>query len=179
MGSGKYHHHYDLIFIHQSFWFNYHSCGCFLGWFNGVFAKEIHQYYLTMKETKDVINNFLIHLQNRDLEKVIDLFAEAVKWDVPGDTKHIEWLGKRQNKAEIEEFYKLLWKETEPISAEIHNILIENECIIIKGSFNTKMLKTGNLVSSIFFIQLTIQKGKIVEYTLLEDSYTVSQLVLE
>lgn len=132
-----------------------------------------------MKETKDVINNFLIHLQSRDLEKVVDLFAEKVNWDVPGDTKHIKWLGKRQNKAEIEDFYKLLWKETEPISAEIHNILIENECAIIKGSFNTKMLKTGNLVSSIFFIQLTIKEGKIVEYTLLEDSYAVSQSVLE
>lgn len=47
--------------------------------------------------------------------------------------------------------------------------------VIIKGDFATEMLKTGKIVTSIFFIHFVVKEEKIVEYTLLEDSFAVAQ----
>ena len=132
-----------------------------------------------MSITKTILNNFLTHLQNRDLDNLVNLFADNVKWEIPGNCKDIKWLGTRMNKIEIVDFFKMLWKETEPISAEIHKILIENEDVIIKGLFTTKMLATEREVTSIFFIHFIVNNGEIIEYTLLEDSYAVSQSLLK
>ncbi|MGM1430003.1 nuclear transport factor 2 family protein [Sphingobacterium lactis] len=132
-----------------------------------------------MSLTKTILTSFLTHLQNRDLVNLVNLFADNVKWTIPGNEKEIKWLGSRTMKIEIEDFFKMLWKETEPISAEIHKVLFDNDDVIIKGSFTTKMLATEKKVTSIFFIHFMINDGKITEYTLLEDSYAVSQSLIK
>jgi len=128
-----------------------------------------------MREVKTITTDFLDYLQKRDLPNILNLFAENVKWEIPGNLENIKWLGKRNNKQEIEEFFKFLWKETEPVSGEIHRVLYDNSEAVIKGCFTTKILETQKVVNSIFFIHLMVYNGEIVEYTLLEDSYAVSE----
>ena len=127
-----------------------------------------------MDKTREFIKDFLKYMQARDLKNMVNLFAEEVVWEIPGDTKRIKWLGVRTFKAEVEHFFKLLWTETQPISPEIHKIICDQNEVMIKGSFTTKMLKTNENVTSIFFIHFKLQNMKIVEYTLLEDSFAVS-----
>lgn len=66
-----------------------------------------------MSLTKTILTSFLTHLQNRDLVNLVNLFADNVKWTIPGNEKEIKWLGSRTMKIEIEDFFKILWKETE------------------------------------------------------------------
>lgn len=131
-----------------------------------------------MKKSRTIVKDFLNYLQKRDLKNLVNLFANDVKWEIPGNTKSIKWLGRRKSKSDVEDFFKTLWKETEPVSAEIHKILVDNYDVVIKGVFTTKMLKTEKVITSVFFIHLVVIEGKIIEYTLLEDSYAVSQSLL-
>ncbi|WP_185216131.1 nuclear transport factor 2 family protein [Sphingobacterium mizutaii] len=130
-----------------------------------------------MNKIGEFITDFLRYMQERDLNNLVNLFAEEVKWEVPGDTDRLKWLGVRKNKAEIESFFQLLWAETEPLSAEIQKILADKDEALIKGEFTSKMLRTNKDVTSIFFIHFKLQNMKIVEYTLLEDSFAVSEAV--
>ncbi|MGX1640813.1 nuclear transport factor 2 family protein [Sphingobacterium sp. NPDC055431] len=130
-----------------------------------------------MNKIGEFITDFLRYMQERDLNNLVNLFAEEVKWEVPGDTDRLKWLGVRKNKAEIESFFQLLWAETEPLSAEIQKILADKDEAMIKGEFTSKMLRTNKDVTSIFFIHFKLQNMKIVEYTLLEDSFAVSEAV--
>ncbi|WP_185212031.1 MULTISPECIES: nuclear transport factor 2 family protein [Sphingobacterium] len=130
-----------------------------------------------MNKIGEFITDFLRYMQERDLNNLVNLFAEEVKWEVPGDTDSLKWLGVRKNKAEIESFFQLLWAETEPLSAEIQKILADKDEAMIKGEFTSKMLRTNKDVTSIFFIHFKLQNMKIVEYTLLEDSFAVSEAV--
>jgi len=132
-----------------------------------------------MEMIRTIVNDFLHYLQYRDLQNLVNIFANDVKWEIPGNEKSIKWLGIRESKLEVEEFFKMLWKETEPVSAEIHKILFDSNDAIIKGVFTTKMLETEKVVTSVFFIHFTVSNGKIVEYTLLEDSYAVSKSLLK
>src|SRR5690606_10273123 len=113
-----------------------------------------------MEMIRTIVNDFLHYLQYRDLQNLVNIFANDVKWEIPGNEKSIKWLGIRESKLEVEEFFKMLWKETEPVSAEIHKILFDSNDAIIKGVFTTKMLETEKVVTSVFFIHFTVSNGK-------------------
>ncbi len=126
------------------------------------------------ERTRGLVQKFIHHLAGRDFENLIPLFGEMVDWFIPGNQELAPWLGKRNSKKEIKEFFKLLWENTEPVSAQIDHILVENNLAIIVGEFSTRMLQTGKVVNSIFSIQITFEDSLIVKYRLLEDSYAVS-----
>lgn len=131
-----------------------------------------------MVSTKTVVEQFLSHLQERDLENLVNLFGDQIEWLIPGNTTDIKWLGKRSTKSEVQDFFMTLWAATEPVSAGVSKIFIDDSDVALIGSFSTKMLETNNIVNSVFFIHFVVENGKIAKYTLLEDSYAVSKSLL-
>lgn len=125
--------------------------------------------------TQKIIQLFFKHLSERNLSELTDLFSDNIDWYIPGDETKASWLGRRSNKQEISEFYELLWKNTEPISVKVNNVFVDTNNAVIAGEFSTKMLQTGKIVDSLFFIEITIQDNLIVKYRLLEDSLAVSR----
>jgi uncharacterized protein len=124
--------------------------------------------------TQNIIQNFFKHLSERNLKELTNLFSDKVDWYIPGDKSKAPWLGIRSDKQEVSDFYKLLWKNTEPISVKVEKILVDSDTAVISGEFSTKMLQTGKIVDSLFFIQITIHNNLIARYRLLEDSLAVS-----
>lgn len=124
---------------------------------------------------QESIQQFLQFLSERNLTELINLFSDTVDWYIPGDEQKAPWLGERKNKQEISDFFELLWKNTEPVSAKIDHIFNDAENVVITGEFATKMLVTGNIVESLFCIQMRIHNDKIIRYRLLEDSLAVSK----
>lgn len=126
-------------------------------------------------ETRNIINNYLQALTARNLHVMQSLFADEVDWYIPGNQAVAPWLGRRNTKAEVIDFFRLLWKETIPIAAEIDHIFIDGKKAVIAGDFKTGMLRTDKICDSLFFIRITVENGCIVKYHLLEDSYAVVQ----
>lgn len=122
----------------------------------------------------NLTQRFLEQLGKRNLDELVNLFADQVDWFIPGDAGKAAWLGRRNSKTEVREFFKLLWQHTQPVSAEIYSIMFEGNSSIIAGEFSTNMLQTGKVVDSIFFIHITEENGLIKRYRLLEDSFAVS-----
>jgi uncharacterized protein len=129
---------------------------------------------MTTTQTQDVVNNFFQCLTQRNLDGLTNLFSENIDWYIPGDQEKAPWLGARTSRKEVKEFYELLWKNTEPVDAKIDNIFVQDKNAVVAGEFSTRMLQTNKTVSSLFFIQLTVENNLIVRYRLLEDSYAVS-----
>lgn len=127
-----------------------------------------------VNNTQTMVQHFFKHLGERNLKELTTLFSDAIDWFIPGDKTNAPWLGVRSNRREVSEFYELLWTNTEPVSVRVDKILMDKDTAIISGEFSTKMLQTGKVVDSMFFIQLTIQDNLIVRYRLLEDSLAVS-----
>lgn len=122
---------------------------------------------------EDLIKRFIQLLTQRDLENLSELFAETVDWYIPGNEAVAPWTGRRKSRQEVKEFYRLLWQNTEPLSATIDKIFIDGNDAVISGEFSTRMLQTGHVVDSLFFIQIKAEDKVIVRYRLLEDSFAV------
>lgn len=124
---------------------------------------------------QETTQQFLQFMSERNLTELTNLFSDTVDWYIPGDEQKALWLGVRNNKQEVSDFFDLLWKNTEPVSAKIDHIFTDDENAVITGEFVTKMLETGKIVESLFCIQMRIQNNKITRYRLLEDSLAVSK----
>lgn len=118
-------------------------------------------------------------MTERNLDELVELFADEVDWEIPGDQEKAAWLGKRTDKNSVLEFYELLWNNTEPVSAEIEKSLFEENYAVVIGNFETKMLQTGKNVRSFFCIQITLENDLIKKYRLYEDSLAVSQALTQ
>lgn len=127
----------------------------------------------TTDNTIIVVRNFCQSLAQRNLAGILDLFAEEVDWDIPGNKQVAFWLGKRSKKEEIAAFFELLWKNTEFVTARIDHILTDKNFGVVIGEFTTRMLQTNKIVESIFSIHITVQNDLIVRYRVQEDSYGV------
>ena len=124
--------------------------------------------------THNIVQSFFKHLSERNLKELTNLYSDTVDWFIPGDKSKAPWLGYRSNRKEVSDFFEQLWKNTEPVSVKVDKVLVEDDTAIISGEFSTKMLQTGKIVDSLFFIQITVQNNSIVRYRLLEDSLAVS-----
>ena len=125
--------------------------------------------------THEITNSFLKALSERNLDAIVNLFAEKVDWYIPGNKTLAPWLGKRETRQEIKEFFTLLWQNTLPIAANVDHIFVDGNAVVITGDFTTRMLQTNAICESIFFIHFTVQDNLIVRYRLLEDSYAVAK----
>lgn len=126
-------------------------------------------------QTLSTVHAYLQALVGRDSEAIKALFADKTDWLVPGNQVLAPWLGKRETKQDIAEFYSLLWNATEPISAQVDHIIADNDFAVITGEFSTRMLTTGKIVDSIFSIHITVKDNLIVRYRLQEDSLAVAE----
>lgn len=127
-----------------------------------------------MRTTREIVEAFLTALQRRDLEAAACLFAEQIDWDIPGDVARASWLGPRRTRDDVRAFFRLLWGQTEPLSARVDDLMIDGDRAIVAGEFATRMLRTDRIVRSLFFVHLTVRDGAIARYRLLEDSHAVS-----
>ncbi len=125
-------------------------------------------------QTKSIVQHFLQWLNQRNLAELTNLFSENLDWYIPGNIEKAHWLGKKNSREDVKKFYELLWKNTEPVSAQIDKIFVDANDAVITGEFSTKMLQTNKVVDSLFCIQITVENDLIVKYRLLEDSYAVS-----
>ncbi|MDJ1505827.1 nuclear transport factor 2 family protein [Xanthocytophaga agilis] len=127
------------------------------------------------ENTQQLVQDFLTHLTNRDLDNLTLLFAEKVDWYIPGNETLAHWTGRRHSQQDVKNFYELLWSQTEPLTVQMDLLLVENNQAVITGEFSTRMLATDQIVNSLFCIRLSIKDRHIVWYRLLEDSYAVSE----
>jgi|SRR5690606_4922789 len=125
------------------------------------------------KSTKDIARQLCKALGERNLELIMSLFAEDIDWNIPGNQEIATWTGRRSHKDEVKEFFQLLWKNTDPLSARIEYILAEEDFAVIVGEFSTRMLSTMKVVESMFSIHISVKDDLIVRYRLQEDSFAV------
>lgn len=109
------------------------------------------------------------------LAAILDLFAEVVDWDIPGDLETVSWIGARRDHAEIALFFRELAASIEPRGVEVRRILADAEAAVVLGDLESVVRATGKTIRSAFAYDLTVQEGRIVRYRMLEDSHAVAR----
>ncbi len=123
--------------------------------------------------TRAVVAELFRRMGAREPEPIAGLFADEVDWFIPGDQEVAPWVGRRGTRAEIAEFYRMLFGAVTPLSVEMRHLLVDGEVAIATGEFSSRMNATGRVLESLFSIDVTVRDGRIVRYRLMEDTHAV------
>ena len=118
-----------------------------------------------------MVSRFFNAMAQRNLDDILPLFADNVDWYIPGNETLAPWLGRRSTKADVAEFYTMLWQHTMPISGEIFHSMTQGNVTLTSGRFMVKMLQTDRIYESLFFTEITVENNLITKYRLLEEGY--------
>ncbi|MFJ8913770.1 nuclear transport factor 2 family protein [Amycolatopsis sp. NPDC102389] len=130
------------------------------------------------ERTRATLDEFFRRMSTGDRNSATELFAEVVRWDIPGATDLVPWIGPRRNRAEIHEFYDLLDKGLIPDRFDVERVLVDGPHAVAIGRLRSTIRATGKVIDSPFTIQFEVDDdGLITKYLLLEDSWHVANAV--
>ncbi|UWX61194.1 nuclear transport factor 2 family protein [Chryseobacterium oranimense] len=129
----------------------------------------------SVPSTRDVVEEFYDLLFRRKEGNIVNLFADSVDWDLPGNKDKFPWTGKRETREEIELFFQELYNNVKSESFTIDFISVEGENAAVAGQLSSKILKYNKVFSTEFVVIFKVINGKIVKYHFLEDSYKLNE----
>lgn len=106
--------------------------------------------------------------------ELANLYDEKAEMFIPGDTKHIPWIGKRTGRKQIAEHYRLLWENAKSEKLDVTDILTKGNRVVILGYFESRYKANNKLIKSEFSIDVVVENGLITRYHVLEDSFAAS-----
>ncbi|MGN7756922.1 nuclear transport factor 2 family protein [Chryseobacterium sp. 22532] len=129
----------------------------------------------SVPSTRDVVEEFYDLQFGRKEGNIVDLFADSVDWDLPGNKDKFPWTGKRETREEIELFFQDLYNNIQSESFTIDFISVEGENAAVAGQLSSRILKYDKVFSTEFVVIFKVINGKIVKYHFLEDSYKLNE----
>ncbi|CAM3355330.1 nuclear transport factor 2 family protein [Kibdelosporangium persicum] len=130
------------------------------------------------ERTRAAVTEYFRRLSTGDRDSVVELFAEDVRWDIPGATELVPWLGSRRDRAEIREFFDQLDQGLIPGRFELERLHADGPHAVAIGRLRATIRATGKVIDSAFTIQFEVDEdGLISEYLLLEDSWQIANAV--
>ncbi|QTF06533.1 SnoaL-like domain-containing protein [Brenneria izadpanahii] len=112
------------------------------------------------------------------LAAILELFADEVDWDIPGNLEAVPWIGPRRDREAVGAFYRELTARLAPERFEVQRILADDDTAVALGELASRVHATGGLIETPFAFVLTVRDGRIVRYRMLEDSHAVAVAAL-
>lgn len=129
------------------------------------------------EQTKSVIEQFYHNLAAKNFEANVQLFAENVKWHIPGNQRMATWIKDRNSRDDIKNFYKELYENLEGVSFDVTRKFYNEDQAVVTGHLVSRILSSGKLFDSYFTVQFTVENNLITEYLMLEDSYALIEAI--
>lgn len=130
--------------------------------------------------TRNTVRRYFELLESgAEPESLVALFSEDVDFKIAGDVELVPWIGRRQGRAGVADFFRDLREHTEPVRFEVRSVVVEEDKAVALGELATRVKRTGKIIESEFAFEFTISDALIVRYRLFEDSFAVAQAVTD
>jgi ketosteroid isomerase-like protein len=108
-------------------------------------------------------------------EVIAAFFSEEIDWLVLGPADRIPWIGRRNGRLSVADFYRDLRKYVVPTRYQVRSIVVEGENAFVSGELGIHIKETGNQVETEFVIELKVRDGLVSYYRFFEDSFAVAK----
>ncbi|ARF56565.1 nuclear transport factor 2 family protein [Streptomyces gilvosporeus] len=127
-----------------------------------------------MSETRTVVEEFYRRVGSGDIERLGELFAERIDWDIYG-AEEVPWTGRRSTRAEAVAFFAALPDHLRLENFTVERILADGADAVALGRMSHVVKATGRTFASPFAFHLTVEDGKITRYVTFEDSLALAR----
>lgn len=130
---------------------------------------------MNAEKNREIANQFLTRIGgNESPEKIAEMFDDELKWNIPGDTGVLPWIGPQTGKSAVINFLKDSSHMIERLSLEVHEVMASDDRAIIFGELRSKVVSSGKTIETPYAIVLTIAGEKITRFLMLEDSFATA-----
>lgn len=129
-----------------------------------------------MSETRTVVEEFLRRTGEGDPGRIAALFAEKVDWMI-ADNPVVPWIRPRSTREEVAAHFAELAAGVEPVESggpPVDAVVVEGGEAVITGTLTGRMRATGKEFAAPFALRLTVTRGQLTRYHLVEDSLAVA-----
>jgi ketosteroid isomerase-like protein len=127
-------------------------------------------------DTRRTAEAFLELLGRGDPDRIADVFAESIDWNVPGDPD-LPWTGRRAHASDVSAFFKVMSAAFIPgrSAYTVDRIVVEGGDAVIVGAATHTFARSGRQFTTPMLLHVTIDDAKIVRLRLYEDTYLVAR----
>src|ERR1700739_2705718 len=129
------------------------------------------------KTTRATLHQLLSRLSRFEPQRVAELFAETVDWEVAGDER-VPWTGARSGRAEGAAYFDTLGAGCDPAVAEntVSQVIVDGSDAVVLGVFAQTIRATGRRFSTPVALHITVSDdGLITRLRLYEESHAVAR----
>jgi ketosteroid isomerase-like protein len=113
--------------------------------------------------------------QRGDIPGLLELVAEDVEWEaVKGVPASVPFAGVRRGRAQVGEFFAIVGREEEFSRFEPREFFAAGDRVVVLGSYEARVRRTGKTFSGEWAMAFTIRAGKIARFTEYADSYGIA-----
>nr|WP_232328106.1 nuclear transport factor 2 family protein [Kibdelosporangium sp. MJ126-NF4] len=130
--------------------------------------------------TRGVVTDFLAHLAAGQPDRIAELFAEKVDWqlDWPAEGHPaVPWIRPRSTRSDVAEHFRALneFHVPEKRGGLAPRILVDGPDAVVLGEIRQTAKTTGRAYIARCALHLTVDNGLITRYHVYEDSLTVAE----
>lgn len=130
---------------------------------------------MTVQENLDIANQFLAKLGGGSApEDIASMFSVDLDWNIPGSDGALPWIGRKSGRQAVVDFVRESGEMIERLGLQIHDVVASEERAIILGELATRIKRTGKTIETPYAIVLTISRGEITRFLMLEDSFATA-----
>lgn len=134
---------------------------------------------MTIQTPKEVTEAFFHRIATaKDVHEIAELVSENVDWWVAGNTLVVPWIGRKQGRKGVAEFYAQIRAQLSSEYFEIKDILFKDKHVVAIGELASRVKKTDKLIETEFVLDMYIEEGLITRFRMFEDSHAVSEACL-
>jgi ketosteroid isomerase-like protein len=131
---------------------------------------------MAQAENIAIAKELLEHLAtDAEPDAIVELFAEGVTWDIPGDTSAFPWIGRQSGRQAVRSFLVETAAAIVRTGLEIDEVLASDTRTVVIGRLAARVKRTGRTFTTDFAMIITITKGQVTRFQMLEDSFAVAQ----
>jgi uncharacterized protein len=99
-----------------------------------------------------------------DITSLIGLLSDDVSWYLPGPPETIPFVGQRNGKVEVAQFFATLAEVEDAERFEPQQFVVQGEKVIALGSYKWRVKTTGRTYESDFAHVFTVREGNVVSF---------------
>ena len=106
-----------------------------------------------------------------DIPSLLNELTDDVKWTTPGPVSVLPWVGARNGKKAVGEFFKLISENVDFLKFDPRDFVEQGNKVVCLGYFEGKSRKTGRVSASEWAMVFEFRDGKICEHKEYNDTY--------
>ena len=111
-----------------------------------------------------------------DIESLLGYMTDDIAWyPVIGTAGHVPFSGRRQGKAAVREFFRLVAESEDFSRFEPREFVAQGDKVVTLGHYTATSKATGRTADADFAMVFTLRNGKVADFREFTDSAAINQ----